>query len=346
MTRQPTIHDIQQYIRDHQADLSCRVPMCSAGCPCRAMCRRFFIPQQLDMERTISQLPRAKKWSWPHRMISRLPGGKRLFVRLLWWRWGGEDNGCSTSNSGLDCFHHMKAYADEDRVMAVYALLTDDLSRQVFCSQLWQRMTFEYLGLASVGYDPAEPQYFIPELCFGPDEVVVDCGAYTGDTLQAYLQHVGEMKRYYLYECDAGLLDALKNTVRNATVTGKLTVRPVGVSDGNKTVSFCAKGNSGSTVVADGSGEPVQVVRLDDDIPERDVTFIKMDIEGSELAALRGAEDIIRTCRPKLAICVYHKAADMLDIPLYLHGICPDYRHFVLRHHYYGIRTETVLYVW
>lgn len=67
-----------------------------------------------------------------------------------------------------------------------------------------------------------------------------------------------------------------------------------------------------------------------------------MDIEGSELEALKGAQELIKRNQPKLAICIYHKAEDYFQIPLYLHTLVPAYR-FYVRHHFYGA-TETVLY--
>ena len=72
------------------------------------------------------------------------------------------------------------------------------------------------------------------------------------------------------------------------------------------------------------------------------ITFLKMDIEGSELAALRGAERIIREQRPKLAICVYHKPEDLREIPSLLLSYHPDYKLYL--RHYSINETETVLY--
>ena len=72
------------------------------------------------------------------------------------------------------------------------------------------------------------------------------------------------------------------------------------------------------------------------------VTFIKMDIEGSELEALKGAQQTIQRDRPKLAICIYHKPEDMTDIPLYIKSLVPEYRLYV-RHHSNRC-SETVLY--
>ena len=67
-----------------------------------------------------------------------------------------------------------------------------------------------------------------------------------------------------------------------------------------------------------------------------------MDIEGSELPALKGAVNIIKRNKPKLAICIYHSDSDMIDIAEWIHTVVPEYRLFV-RQHSWEI-TETVLY--
>lgn len=59
--------------------------------------------------------------------------------------------------------------------------------------------------------------------------------------------------------------------------------------------------------------------------PETDI-FIKMDIEGSELEALKGAEKLIRERKPSLAICVYQKENDVIEIPFYLKSLVPEYK--------------------
>jgi hypothetical protein len=71
-------------------------------------------------------------------------------------------------------------------------------------------------------------------------------------------------------------------------------------------------------------------------------TFIKMDIEGSEIDALNGAAGIIRRDKPKLAVCVYHKPSDLWKIPLLVHNLQPKYQ-FYLRH-YSNHLSDTVLY--
>jgi hypothetical protein len=70
--------------------------------------------------------------------------------------------------------------------------------------------------------------------------------------------------------------------------------------------------------------------------------FIKMDIEGAEMSALRGAEGALRRFRPKLAICVYHSLSDFWSVPQFLDSLGLGYR-FFLRH--FTIHAEeTVLF--
>lgn len=72
------------------------------------------------------------------------------------------------------------------------------------------------------------------------------------------------------------------------------------------------------------------------------VTFIKMDVEGSELKALKGAKNTIMQQKPKLAISIYHKPMDVFEIPDYILSLVPEYKMYI--RHYASDFTETVLY--
>ena len=87
----------------------------------------------------------------------------------------------------------------------------------------------------------------------------------------------------------------------------------------------------------------IAMVRLEDDIPEERVDFIKMDIEGAEYEALLGCENLIFNQHPKLAVCTYHGYEDVWHLPYLIDEMNPDYK-FYLRH--YGgtlLPTEFVL---
>jgi FkbM family methyltransferase len=59
----------------------------------------------------------------------------------------------------------------------------------------------------------------------------------------------------------------------------------------------------GTSSVEHGTGAPVTVVRVTvDQLDLRDVRFVKLDVEGHELPALRGAEATVRRDRPLLLI--------------------------------------------
>lgn len=94
-------------------------------------------------------------------------------------------------------------------------------------------------------------------------------------------------------------------------------------------------------VSTDGDGV-IRAVSIDKRLAGERVTFIKMDIEGSEMEALSGCADTVRRCRPKLAICVYHKSEDVVEIPRKVLEMNPEYKLY-LRHYSYS-DTETVLY--
>lgn len=106
-------------------------------------------------------------------------------------------------------------------------------------------------------------------------------------------------------------------------------------------LSFCSNGEL-SRIDANDTVNRISVVALDEVLINKRISFIKMDIEGSEFEALLGTENIIRTQKPKLAISIYHKDEDVWNLPLLLMQFNADYR-FYLRH-YSLCEYDTVLY--
>ena len=104
---------------------------------------------------------------------------------------------------------------------------------------------------------------------------------------------------------------------------------PSVVEDGQ--VAFSASGSMDSKITAVG-GEAVQCRMLDSIEWEHAPTYIKMDIEGAEPDALRGATEMIRRHKPVLAICVYHRSEHLWEIPNQIRALDPDYSLYLRRY--------------
>ena len=224
-------------------------------------------------------------------------------------------------------------------VLAVAALWSDERSLREYVGQIAWRLSASFAALS-----PPEPnQYFADDLVrVGPDEVFVDCGAFTGDTLLDVARRVGSWRAYYAFEPDPASWLALQGAT--ASLPGPLrgTVHMVRAAtvDRTGTARFDATGLTSAQLSAS-SGFEVDCVALDDIVTERP-TFVKMDIEGAEAAALAGSRRVISEAGPLLALAAYHKQADLWELPRIVGEMRPDYRLFLRPHA--GEGFETVLY--
>jgi hypothetical protein len=89
---------------------------------------------------------------------------------------------------------------------------------------------------------------------------------------------------------------------------------------------FNASGTAGSHLSSEGATQAVECRCLDTLLDGRTPTLVKMDIEGAEPDALRGAFEVIRRARPILAVCAYHKSEHLWTLPQIMKAALPDYR--------------------
>lgn len=172
-------------------------------------------------------------------------------------------------------------------------------------------------------------------------EVFVDCGCYDFESSER-LMNLCDVKKIYAFEPDTQNLEKVKANVEKLGCKDKVEIYNLGLWDESTSLYFNSFGDMMSKVCCDGNaGNKIEVVALDSVIREK-VTFIKMDIEGSEMKALQGGRNLIQTYKPKLAISIYHKWEDLVDIPAYIHELVPEYK-LSIRHYFYS-PAETVLY--
>ena len=174
------------------------------------------------------------------------------------------------------------------------------------------------------------------------DEVVIDAGAYDGTTAVQFLEWgKGKVKKVYSFEFDP--VNAAKCEENLKPYADKVTLVKKGTWDKDEMTYTNAEGGADSRVGLTGS-TAVYLTSIDNVVKDERVTFIKMDVEGAELKSLEGARNTIIKHHPRLAICVYHKASDLYELPGYILSLVPEYK-FLLRH-YCSCDFETVLYAY
>jgi len=214
--------------------------------------------------------------------------------------------------------------------------LADAESTSVFDHLVLYRLSGDYRHMASFSVR-FQDQYFDPVVRPSASEVFVDCGGFDGDTVLEFCSRNPKFRRIYVFEpSEANFAKACTRLRGIADVI----ILPLGVSDKNGSLSFNTGAGSASSVSQEGNVR-IEVVTLDDYITE-EVSFIKMDLEGWELNALKGSRRHIVEDHPKLAISVYHEPSHFWRVPEYVLGLRDDYDIY-LRHYSEGW-SETVMY--
>ena len=194
-----------------------------------------------------------------------------------------------------------------------------------------------FIGNLSSGRE--DIQYFD---VFDPvdNEIIIDAGCYDGTTAKQFLEWAGDrVKKIYSFELDP--INAAKCEENLKDLHDKVTLIKKGTWDKDETIYINALGDIASSMISEGN-DIAYLTSIDSVVKDERVTFIKMDVEGAELKSLIGAKNTIIKNKPRLAICVYHKAEDIYEIPEYILSLVPEYR-FYLRH-YSSAGPETVLY--
>jgi len=181
-------------------------------------------------------------------------------------------------------------------------------------------------------------EYFKPQ----KNEFFIDAGGFDGGSTKDFFKWLGDYEtdgKSIVFEPDPILYNGCKKRFEDCN---NVKIVNKGLWHKNETLKFCKASYSGH--VSSNGEEIIEVISLDEYLKDEKepVTFIKMDIEGAELNALKGAEQTIKKYKPKLAICIYHKLEDVLEIPNLLLEFVPDYKFYI--RHYSSTFNETVLY--
>ncbi len=229
------------------------------------------------------------------------------------------------------------------RYSALFELFQESQSRACLVGQLALRLQldFETEEVSGSASDLPKPV----ELALSKSYVYVDCGAYDGDSIERLLtSELPTPKRIEAYEPDEANFQQLQAYCQQlpAGLRQGISLNQAAVGEVDGTAAFEQAGNSSSHLSEDGDAPKVKVVALDDRLNSAERHFIKFDVEGAEASALRGCRRLIRQSSAILAISVYHRPNDLLELPAQLLALNPDYQLFLRSHDVEGI--DTMLY--
>lgn len=197
---------------------------------------------------------------------------------------------------------------------------SDVKSREIFRQQLMWRLRADFSAIEA----PSPNQYFPDDILKpGLDEAFVDGGAFDGDTFRSM---PWSPARIWAIEPDPVNLRILKSQAGPS-----VTICETALGREQGKARFNASGTMASARSESGSIE-VQISTLDALLAEAEPTFIKLDVEGEEFAALEGARELLKRSQPVVAVCVYHKPEDLWTIPVFLKNELPNHK-FALRSH-------------
>jgi len=231
---------------------------------------------------------------------------------------------------------HASRHADD--VLAGMHRLADDASRALYERTIAYRVRGDAadapIPMGGLQYFPADVPRRTGALRY------VDCGAYDGDALRAARQ-VAELKAACAFEPDPANFTTLATWAARSASNADVQLWPCAVWHSTEQLHFAAGQGEASQLASTGD-TVVQAVALDDVLPGFEATDLKMDIEGAEPQALDGARRLVARCRPRLALCAYHRPEHLWSLSAAIDEMQLEYTFFLRAHAHGGF--DVVLY--
>lgn len=228
---------------------------------------------------------------------------------------------------GDEIFNRDFIEAHEAEINAAYALFEAD-SKPIFAGCVNFMFGGELETLKSITSEKSEA--FEDIICLNGNESYLDLGAYRGDTVEEFLYYCGnKYNSVTAVEPDRRTFKKLTEYLENIP---KSEAFQKAIYSESKTLIFSSKAGRQSTISS--KGEEIEATTVDELCADKTVTYIKMDVEGAEKEAIKGAENTLKTQKSKLNIALYHKSADIFEIPLQIAKINSEYKFHIRRHPY------------
>jgi FkbM family methyltransferase len=216
-----------------------------------------------------------------------------------------------------------------DAIEKVLGWLADDESRSTYASIVKAYLEGDDGCLKVSDY----PQYFHPRVRPESGDVVIDGGAFNGDTCTQFSNNT-DCAHIISFEPSEKTYELL--CARSESLGSKVTCVRKGLWSCDDVLSFSTFDNTpAGNRVTDHGLVKVRVTSIDATVKELGldrVDVIKLDVEGAELEALKGARNTIKQYKPKLQISIYHKLEDIWTLPQYIKSLDSSYEMYVGHH--------------
>lgn len=219
-----------------------------------------------------------------------------------------------------------------DKYVNLINSFSDNLSKTIILKHLYYRLTFNNSIFLDV-QDKLEMQYF--DISIDKEDIFVDGGCFDGETT-LLLNKIKKLRKIYCFEPDS---ENLKKINKNLVDYEDIKIINTGLWSEETEMYFLSTSDEISRIV-EKSDKKISLNTIDN--LASDATFIKLDIEGSESDALKGAYQTIKKNNPKLAISIYHKPNDLFEIIELISNIEPKYRFYI--RHYSDFLFDSILY--
>jgi FkbM family methyltransferase len=213
------------------------------------------------------------------------------------------------------------------RYEALRALLADEPSRAALDGHLRLRQSGRFEEI--VWTARRDVPFLLDRL--PADVEYIDAGAFDGDTAEDFIEMTrSRFQRICLVEPDPDNAARAAGRMAALGMAGRVEIRQQAVGGERGWAGFNASGTVASSL--DPAAEHrVATVTLCDFASDNPLYF-KLDIEGSEVAAIRASLDFIAERRAFLAVSVYHSPDDLLDIASMIQGLGAAYELFLRCH--------------
>ena len=215
-----------------------------------------------------------------------------------------------------------------DDFKQTYEMLVDDLSKKVMSEYLYACICHDASKLADLGsgWDFDYDLGLLFDKC--GEGVVIECGAFDGKTIAECSTFTKNKYEMLALECDNDNYEKCCEKVRNFP---NIKVVKFGAWDKTAKLAIVQKDSASYLKEIEDDSEYeniVEVVDVDSLVGSKRVAALIMDIEGSELNALKGAQNAIKG-GANLAVRVYHKKEDLITIPQYIKSLNSAYKFYL-----------------